>query len=65
MESVEYSSVIASSSISSITVLPSSTLSATLGEFNAIKKQKMKGQEKEVQNKLASRVILCEIHFWR
>jgi hypothetical protein len=50
-------------SISSSSALLSSTLSARLGEFNAIEEHKEKIKEKESERKLARKLIQCTIQF--
>jgi hypothetical protein len=50
-------------SISSTSELLSSTLSARLGEFNAIEERKAKIKEKESERKSALELIQCAIQF--
>jgi hypothetical protein len=50
-------------SISSTSALLSSTLSARLGEFNAIEERKAKIKEKESERKSALELIQCAIQF--
>ena len=50
-------------SILSTSELLSSTLSARLGEFNAIEERKAKIKEKESERKLALELIQCAIQF--